>query len=519
MNGMVASLRRPIAPLCDADAEAAVLSTLMLQPEQLAEVAAIIQARHFFHDANRQIFTTMMQIAADGVAIDVTTIARYLRESDRIDRVGGSVYLGELVGCTPAVANVLDHARVIADYARKRRIADDAERLALDIRQGEPLEAITERIERLKQTTDREGVPRKSAETISGVLNSWVSNGPLVHEPTGFQPIDELTGGGPVYGARWYFAGAPDGGKTALLVQLGHVWATRGIHVGFLAVDEEASDLVVRLVQRTGFRRSETELRDPATVARMGEELSELPIRMYGPEWTIESAAEDLHRAANGGRVALLIDSIQTVKCETELHSEREMAEVQAVTARTMAVRKVASQYRLIAIATSELGRASYANDEARRNTSTMAGGKWSGAIEYSARVLLGVRSVAGEEGIIDVEFAKNKHGPRDRRVYLKLDRSSQSLWCVDYTPQVGDERGDRTSRAQQQAQEDAEAVREIIGSNPGIHMRELWAASKASAGLSKDRVSAALAVLGDQVVRGTGPNRATPMTLKEGTL
>jgi predicted ATP-dependent serine protease len=106
---------------------------------------------------------------------------------------------------------------------------------------------------------------------ICVVLDTWGTEGPLIHEPTGFAKLDEATGGGPVYGTRWVVVGAPDAGKTALLVQIGHEYAKRGIHVGFLAVDEEAGDLVTRLAQRVGFSRQDCERRDPEMLAKMSE--------------------------------------------------------------------------------------------------------------------------------------------------------------------------------------------------------------------------------------------------------
>lgn len=242
---------------------------------------------------------------------------------------------------------------------------------------------------------DQEDAPVRTASTIASVLEGWRNEGALIHESTGFPALDELTGGGPVYGSRWYLAGAPDAGKTALLIQLGHHWAERGVTVGFLAVDEEPSDLVARFAQRKGWRRTDTETRDLRTLDAMSDALGALTIRFYDSSWTIESAAKDLREAAGEGKAALLIDSVQTVSCEAERLDEREMSEVAAVTARTKAIRRCATYFRLIAVATSELGRAAYNSDEARRNVSTLAASKWSGSIEYSARVLIGVRSVA----------------------------------------------------------------------------------------------------------------------------
>src|SRR6478609_86584 len=136
---------------------------------------------------------------------------------------------------------------------------------------------------------------RQGRSSIGSVIEEWRVSGPLVHEPTGISALDELTGGGPVYGSRWYLAGAPDAGKTALLVQIAHVFSQRGVTVGLLAVDEDPEDIVTRFAQRVGFSRSHCEIRDPIILDGIAVALNGLAVRLYDSSWTIEAAAADLH--------------------------------------------------------------------------------------------------------------------------------------------------------------------------------------------------------------------------------
>lgn len=370
----------------------------------------------------------------------------------------------------------------------------------------------------------RDEAPSPRAEraplTIASVLDAWRAEGPLVHEPTGIARLDELTGGGPVYGTRWYLAGAPDAGKTALLVQIAHEYAARGITVGLLAVDEEPSDLVTRFVQRMGHPRYVAERRPADALDRVQGELGGLPLRLYDASWTIEAAATDLAKAAQDhgdGRAMLGIDSLQTVTCEAEQLAAlagREMGEVAAVTARTKAIRAAATTHRLIAICTSELGRSAYRSRDPDQQTSTLAASKWSGAVEYSARVLLGIRSVAGESDVLDVEIAKNKHGPRDEHVFLRIDRKCQALWEVDYQAPPTPTAEDRAQAKVQQTRRDAAVVARVLVDNPGVTVRTLRARVGAQTGMGKDRLETALEALGPAVVRTQGARNANPMTL-----
>ncbi|HTQ03035.1 MAG TPA: DnaB-like helicase C-terminal domain-containing protein [Polyangiaceae bacterium] len=353
--------------------------------------------------------------------------------------------------------------------------------------------------------------------SIVDVLNRWRTDGSLIHEPTGIRQLDDLTGGGPVYGTRWYIAGAPDGWKTGFLAQLGHNWALRGIEIGALAVDEEDSDLVTRLAQRCGYDRIDCEIRDPATLATMVENFGSLPIRFY--TGTIEAAAKATaeRAAAAGTRGALLLDSIQTVTCEAAelaLLSGRELSEVQRVTLNTRAHRAVTSKYKLIGIATSEMGRGAYSSSDPEKQTPTMAAGKWSGAIEYSARVLLGVRCVADESDMIELEIAKNKHGPSGKRMYLRTDRRSQTIIETNYTPEPSVKHEERDASAVRRTYSDAAIVARCLHTKPGMGIRDLRAAARAAAGIGQERVDSGVAALGDAVVVGSGPRNSKPMTL-----
>lgn len=359
--------------------------------------------------------------------------------------------------------------------------------------------------------------PKRQPLTVADVIAGFREEGPLVHEPTGIAKLDELTGGGLVYGSRVYLNGAPDAGKTALLIQLAHTYAKRGIAVGLLAVDEEAGDLVTRLAQRVGYSRRTCEIRDKMDLDQMHSLIGDLPIRIYDAEWTIEEAANDLAawaKANTGGLAMLGIDSTQTVKCDAERTAQREMSEVTAVTARVAAIRRKATEHRLIAVATSEMGRGAYASGDPERQTNTMASGKWSGAIEYSARVLIGLRSVSGESDTVEIDVAKNKLGPKGV-FYLRIDRASQTLNEIAYEPPPPRSAKDKAADKVEQTGKDAEIVAQILAERPGLGVRELRAAVKAKAGIGVERVDAALAHLGSRVTRAAGKRGAVLMSLR----
>lgn len=260
--------------------------------------------------------------------------------------------------------------------------------------------------------------------------------GPLLRLPTGVATLDAMTGGGLVMGSRVYMNGAPNAGKTALAVQVMDTYLSRGIPCAFLGVDEEPLDVMTRLMQRRGHDRHAVEERSTGLLAAMRGVEDALPLLMFDGETSIEAAAVALHRAAvarspgvDRPPCVLVVDSLQVAQCEGE---DESAAMVGRVTARVRALRRAASRYRMLVIVTSEMNRGAYKSRKVEEQTTDMASGKESGAIEFSARVLLVLRSVPGSSDMVELRVAKNKHG-RDHRededgIMLRVDRERQQL-------------------------------------------------------------------------------------------
>lgn len=484
-------------PPHDLEMEQALLSVLLIDGNAFAKVSSLLSPSSFYSEAHRRIFEAMEGLARSGTPIDAPTVGLRLRALGRIEQIGGMTYLTELLPNAPSVHNVETYAKAIVERAAIRDLMREAQDIEANARLGnytDPVAFLANAHERILQISNKLGgglTDKVKAISPSEIVGGWAHEGPLIHEPCGIDALDNRTGGGPVYGTRWYIVGAPNASKTAIIVQVAHEFAERGIAVGILAVDEEASDVVTRLAQRAGFSRHECEGRDPRVIDELVSQLRSLPIRLYGPEWTIERAAADLDAFAKMGgmRAALFVDSIQTATSEKG-KGERDARTV--VTANVYALRAVASQYKLITMATSEMNRGAYRSIQAAEQSNDMASAAESRAVEFSARVMLAVRSVGGESDKIEVGIAKNKHGHSDVKFYLQLDRSRMTLRETDAPDVPEKKKQKRTER------DDARKILQIVFKQPGLGARELRAHAKAHHGFGSTRVDAAKVLLVD---------------------
>jgi len=117
-------------PPSDLDAEAAVLSATLLDPDAFDRVQEILHPQHFYADANRRIFEAVVELNSTGRPVDIVSVAGFLRDRGRLQQVGGSPYLAQLADATPAVAHVEAHAQVIREKWRVRQLITTCQRFS-----------------------------------------------------------------------------------------------------------------------------------------------------------------------------------------------------------------------------------------------------------------------------------------------------------------------------------------------------------------------------------------------------
>jgi replicative DNA helicase len=190
-------------PPHDLDAEAAVLSAILLSREALDRVLELLKPEHFYSDANGRIFEAMTQLAIASTPIDIVSVASYLRDRERLAQVGGPTYLGQLADATPAVAHVGAHAAVVYEKWRLRSLIATCQRVAAegygDV--GDPqafVDSAEQAIYELARTAQK-----NSAMPINVVLRAAFQQITAAAErgdritgiSTGYERIDAMTSG------------------------------------------------------------------------------------------------------------------------------------------------------------------------------------------------------------------------------------------------------------------------------------------------------------------------------------
>lgn len=123
---------RTLAPIAgrvpphDLGAEAALVSSALLKPALIPELAATVAPEDFYSPAHQIIWQAIVAVHADNRPVDLVTVASWLRDRERLTQAGGPAYLADVVDSTPAVAHAEEHARMIVRKAQRRRAIAEA---------------------------------------------------------------------------------------------------------------------------------------------------------------------------------------------------------------------------------------------------------------------------------------------------------------------------------------------------------------------------------------------------------
>lgn len=107
------------------EAEQGVLGCLLQRPDECVRecLARMGASRGNFYDLRHQvIYDALVRMHADGVGIDLVTLAQRLRDLNELDRVGGVAYLATLADTVPSAANLKHYLDIVVDKAVLRKM-------------------------------------------------------------------------------------------------------------------------------------------------------------------------------------------------------------------------------------------------------------------------------------------------------------------------------------------------------------------------------------------------------------
>src|SRR5882672_774184 len=112
----------------DVDVEQALLGAILIDNYALERVSTVLKPEHFYDPLHQRLFDAIERMWAKGHAATPLTLKATMGEDAGLAEVGGQAYLVSLARAAPAIPNVKDYARILADLAMRReliRIGED----------------------------------------------------------------------------------------------------------------------------------------------------------------------------------------------------------------------------------------------------------------------------------------------------------------------------------------------------------------------------------------------------------
>lgn len=237
------------------DAEIAVLSAVLLDPECINAIGPTLKPEAFYGERNRKTYEAMRELQASGKAIDYITL------STALDAVGLREYVYELDDAVPTSANVEYHATLVRTaYARRGLIALAQEAMAAA---EDPTTDVAKVAAQLQQDalpfsveTDNRGY-RRMRDVMLEALEEIEARGIAAREgkvlgvTTGYPEIDDITNGFRK-GELISVFGGPKCGKTAFTLAVALHNALNADGCGFVCAEMTAHSLAERCLNAVG---------------------------------------------------------------------------------------------------------------------------------------------------------------------------------------------------------------------------------------------------------------------------
>jgi replicative DNA helicase len=440
-------------PPHDLDAEAAVLSAVMLDPSALDKIVDL-KADHFYSEAHRRIYEAALELRQGGSPVDVVQIASWLKDRQRLAQVGGMPYLGQILDSAPVIANVAAYGRTIIEKYRIRQLILACQKVTAQgyVDYGDPqafIDSAEQAIYNIARTSAKQSTERllDVMKKAFQKLNDAVARGDrITGVPTGFDRFDRQTAG-LHEGDLSIVAARPGMGKTSFVLNVAtniakpkhnevagdpsQRWDEPGAGVVVFSLEMPREQLANRMVcsearvdvskMRTGFLGPQ----DWSKLTQAASLLGSLPI------WIDDSPglsllelrakvrrlqAEYDQRDDQGRKIrkigAVIVDYLQLMKGRDGAQSrEQEISEI------SRGLKGLAKELEVPVIALSQLNRAVETRSEKSKRPQ-ISDLRESGAIEQDADNIIFIyrddyyNQDSAEQNVAELIIAKQRNGP-----------------------------------------------------------------------------------------------------------
>jgi replicative DNA helicase len=379
-------------------AEAAVLGSMLIDPECIGEVIELLERDAFYRIEHRHIWDALIGLYEKnkGVGIDAVLLRDELVKRNCLEEAGGIEYIANILDSVPSAANVTYYACVVKDKMLLRELISTAGAILENAynQTGEPHEALDEAEQKIFAITDRnisgsvmalKDLVVRSFELIENRQGSHVTG-----LSTGYYELDDLTCG-LQNGEMIIVAGRPSMGKTSLALNITeHLGLIENVPIAIFSLEMGRQQLAERFlcsiseIDSQKVRRGLLSDEHYKKLANACAELSEAPIYIDDTSTLtpLELRAKARRLKSRHNIQCIIVDYLQLMN----LGSGRIESRQQEITTISRYLKALARELNIPVMVLSQLNRAPEGREGHRPRMSDL---RESGSIEQDADVVM----------------------------------------------------------------------------------------------------------------------------------
>ncbi|MBP7774837.1 replicative DNA helicase [Candidatus Woesebacteria bacterium] len=419
-------------PPHDIDAEASLLSALLIDPDAIIRVADSIHPESFYDPGNKLVYAAIEALYEKRQPIDAITLTNQLKKMKKLQDIGGAARLAELSSVLSTAANVVEYAKVVTDAAIKRRlitIAGEMSEKAFDpsVEASDAMDLAEQHVFAISQDSGSQSFsPIKDTlvESFERLDELQKSGGDIRGISTGFLDLDRLLAG-MQRSNLLILAARPGMGKTAFALNIAHHAAVTAKHkVGLFSLEMSREELVDRLlvsqadIDAWRLKTGRLDQQDFLKISDAMGVLADASIYIDDtPGLSIFEMRTRARRLMTEHKIDLLVvDYLQLAQGRTKDNRVQEVAEI------SQGLKNIARELKIPVLALSQLSRAVESRGERVPQLSDL---RESGSIEQDADVVLFLyRKDEDIRESVSLKIAKHRNGAvGDIDLYFKGDR------------------------------------------------------------------------------------------------
>ena len=434
-------------PPNDIDAEKALLGSLMLRPNGMADIADLISHESFYSGKNSNIYKAVYDLFSSGEPVDLVSLSSKLKDKNLLEQAGGSSYLAEILNTVPSSSNIEHYARIIQKKHILRRLIESGDHISeLGFHEEKDVDEILDAAEKKIYGISGSFLRNKFISIKETLTEAWErldllqkSDNSLRGVPTGFSGLDSKLAG-LQKSDLVILAARPSLGKTSLALDIARQAACKhNIPVGIFSLEMSSQQLIDRMLAadanvdswkiRTGKLSSDEEF---IAIRDSMDRLSKAPIFIDDESSNniirMRSVARKLKRDNDLGLI--IVDYLQLMVPHKSSDSL-----VQQITEISRSLKIFARELEVPVLALSQLNR----DVDKRGGEPRLSDLRDSGSIEQDADVVLFIHredkqnKSSDRPNIAKIIIAKHRNGPVGQ-TELYFDEKRTSFMDIEKT-------------------------------------------------------------------------------------